>query len=111
MPRQCTCRLDLGAHDALELVGRTLDVVVDDDVVEVVRLVDLASSQREPLADLAGALGRPLAQAALELVEARGDDEDRDRGRPHPLHVLRALRLELEDAAPAGRQDPVDLRS
>ena len=54
-----------------------LELVVLDDVVELVRLLELLAREGDPLADLARALGRPLAQPALELLDA-GGDEDRD---------------------------------
>ena len=74
-----------------------------DDVVEVARLGHLAPREREPLADLAGALGRALAQPSLELVERRGRDEDRTRRRAgSPADRAGAPGLELEDAAAAG---------
>ena len=53
-----------------ELVDGPLDVVVLDHVVELGGLLELAPRRAEPLADLAGALGRALAQPALELLDA-----------------------------------------
>ena len=67
------------AFDELDaLVGGALAVVVLDDVVEPPGEAPLLGGERDPLVDLAGALGRPLAQPALELVERRVD-EDRER--------------------------------
>ena len=56
---KCTCRFNLGAHDALELGCRMLCIVVVDDVVELVRLTQLPPGEREALTDLPAAFGRP----------------------------------------------------
>ena len=85
-----------------------LDLVVQHDVVELVRLRELLAREADPLADLALALARPLAQPALELRDRRGD-EDRHGARHVLLHVERALRLELEDGDAPVAGDPVDL--
>ena len=64
-------RREQAADEARELLDGPVEVVVLDDVVEAARLPAAAPGEVDPLADLARALGRPLAQPALELV-ARG---------------------------------------
>ena len=46
---------------------RALDVVVSHHVPEAMRLLELVARERDPLPDLARALGRALAQPPLEL--------------------------------------------
>ena len=108
--RTCSRELELALDDRGEHLGRAAHVVVAHHVAEPVRLLELAPRERDPLADLAGRLGRPLAEAPLELRHV-GSDEDRDRARDLVLHVQRALELELEDADAALLGDPVDLRA
>ena len=74
------------------------------------RLLELLARERDPLADLARALGRALAETPLELVDV-GGDEDRDAARDVGLHLQRALELELEHADAAVVGDAVDLRA
>src|SRR5215208_2307267 len=74
-----TCAVHRPADDLLELRHRPLAVVVDDRVVKLGREGRLLLRDVEPLVDLALALGRPQAQAALPLLAARRGDEDRDR--------------------------------
>ena len=76
---------------------RALEVVVPHHVAEAVRLLELLARERDPLADLARALRRPVAEPALELGDV-GGDEDRDAPGHLVLHLERALELELEDA-------------
>ena len=60
-------------------------------------LLELTAREQDSLADLAGALGRPLAQAPLELRNV-GGDEDRHAAGHLVLHSERSLELELEYA-------------
>ena len=69
----------------------------------------LPASHLEPLVDHAARFRRPLAQPALELLEGRSGDENRHRVLRGLLHLARADRLELEDAALPGREDALDL--
>jgi len=78
-------------------------------MVEVVRLLHLPASEGQAFADLACALGRSLPKPALELGEAGGSHEDRDRARPNCRDSSRSLGLELEDAAAPSAEDPFDL--
>jgi len=106
---QCTYAFRLPRDDRVQLRDRPVDVVVRHDVVELPRLLHLPAREVEPLADLAGALGRPLPEPPLELREARGGDEDRHGVRTEMLDAVGAVGLELEDAAAAGLEDPIDL--
>src|SRR5437763_1289197 len=63
---------------------------------------------QEPLGELAGALGGPLAQPPLEFVDG-GRDEDRHRPRIPLLHAPGALGLELEQRHVTAAPDPVEL--
>ena len=72
------------------------------------RLCELLARQLDALADLAGALGRPLPQPPLELGEV-GRDEDRDAPFDLFLDVQRPIELELENADPPLVRDPLDL--
>src|SRR5687767_9681742 len=93
--RHRSCRQVL-TDDRDELGGRALEVVVDDDVLELALLRELPPGELEALTDLAGALRRPLAQTALELVERRCLDEDRDASRHLVPDHERAVCLQLE---------------
>ena len=95
--------------DRDEFVDGPVEVVVLDDVVEQARLEQLALGQVEPLADLPGALGRALAQPALELGARCGDEDGDDAGQLLG-DLERALGLELEDGDPPLAADPLDLR-
>ena len=88
---------------------RPLDVVVANHVAEAVRLLELVTRERDPVADLAGALRRAGAQPALELGHV-GGDEERDAAVDVLLHRQSAVDLELEHADPALGVDPVHLR-
>ena len=79
-------------------------------MVEQVRLLQLLACEREPDVDLSAALGRALAQSALELSEGRSPDEDRDALLDRLLNAERALGLEIEQRRPPPVADPVDLR-
>ncbi len=59
--------------------------------------------------DLAGALGRPLAQSALELLERRVD-EDRQRAGDPLLDGEGSVQFQLEQRDVACGGDPVELR-
>ena len=82
----------------LELPRGTLDLVVKHHVVELFGLRELLPRQADPLADLALALTRPLAQPALELRDRRGDEDRQSErassairlsnGRSVPLEVI-----------------------
>ena len=65
---------------AARAVRGALDVVVPHHVAEAMRLLELRAREVDPLADLAGALGRALAEPALELGDVCGD-EDRHAAR------------------------------
>src|SRR4249919_1557802 len=108
LPTRGACLRQRPVDDPLELGDSPLDVVVRDQEIEVARLLGLAARQLESLADLPRALGRPLPKAALELGEARSLHEDRHGVWRARLHLLGALGLELQDAAPAGAEDPLD---
>src|ERR671930_2769980 len=97
--------------DLLELGGRPLEIVVDDEVVELLRELQLLVRERQPLADLAGAFGRAVAQPPLELVEARRRDEDRDAAGNLVADAEGAHGLEVEQRDPAARRDAVELRA
>ena len=103
-------RTKLPFDDRGEHLARPREVVVSHHVAEAVCLLELTTGDRDPLADLAGRLGRTLAEPALELLDV-GGDEDRARARHLRLHVERAVRLELEHADAPVRRDPVDLRA
>ena len=77
-------------------------------MVEVVLLLELAAGGLDPAADLARALGRPLAQPALELRHG-GRHEDRHGAVDAALDPERPLGLELEEGRLAGCPEPVDL--
>ena len=74
----------------------------------VAALLELLAGERDPLLDHAGALGRALAEPALELLDRRGD-EDRERVLDPALDAQRALRLELEQRRLALAPEAVDL--
>src|ERR671922_33614 len=91
------------------LVERAPELVVDDHVVELVRLLELRAGDAQPLLDLRLALGRAPPQPALVLLEARGSHENGHRPR-HPLtHAQCAFRLEVEQRDTAAGLDAVDL--
>ena len=82
-----------------------------DHVVELVRLGELLPGEADALADLALALGRALAQPALELRDRRGD-EDRHRARDVAPCTASAPSVSSSSSGtlPVGR-DPVELRA
>src|SRR5439155_19409854 len=88
---------------------RARDVVVDGHLVELPRKLELAARGVEALLDLPTALGRPLAQPALQLVERRRLHEDRNRARDALLDRQRALGLEVEHRHAPRRVDPLNL--
>ena len=100
----------LAFDDGRDRRRRTLDVVVSHHVPEAMRLLELTAGEQDPLADLAGALGRSLAQAPLELGNV-GGDEDRHAAGHLVLHSERSLELELEHADPAVVRDSIHLRA
>ena len=73
--------MQLPANDRRELVGRALDVVVHDPVVEAVLLLLLASREVEAHLNLARAFGCSLAQAPLQLMLADNSEF------PHRGHI------------------------
>ena len=85
VPARCELPFDEGR----EGLGRPLDVVVPDHVAEAVGLLELLARDRDPLADLARALGRAGAQPALELGHVGGDEERDARARPPPARAAR----------------------
>ena len=98
-------------HDLSKIHDGSLEVVVDDDVVEIIRLFHLMAGDLEALADVAGRLGRALAQAPLELGERRSGDEDGDALGHLLLDGTGAARLELENATSSFAEDALDLGS
>src|SRR6266542_503708 len=103
--------LESGCDDLRELVRGSLDIVVDDDVVELICLFALLPGQREPLVDLPRALRSPLPQPALELVERRRVHEDRHCARHGVPDGERALDLEVEERDLPGLVDAIDLEA
>ena len=92
-----------------ELVGRTVDLVVDDHDVEVLALAQLLAGDREPHLDVSRRVGRTVTEARLEIFEARRRDEDEHGVRPAATHGERALHLELEHDVAARLEQAVDL--
>src|ERR1041385_3423284 len=110
MGRHATCAVQLAANDFLELGEGALEVVVDDPVVEDGFQLELALCNGEPFFDLALALGRPRAEALLELLLAGSGDEDRHCAGDPLLDREGARRLDLEKRRAASGPDPLDLR-
>src|SRR5262249_38823135 len=104
------CGLELPLDDAQKLVRSALDVVVDDHVVELVLLLQLALRSLEPLLDLPTALRRPRPEPALELRERRRLHEDRRAVVDLALDRERPLGLEGGARSFPRRADPGDLR-
>jgi len=77
-------------------------------VVELVRLLELAPGEGDPLLDHAARLGCALTEPALQLLDGRRD-EDRDRSGHVFLDRQGPFRLELEQRSAAAGTDPVDL--
>src|SRR5439155_7348493 len=88
-----------------------VQVVVHDDVVELVLEGELLQCDRKALLDLPPALGRPVAEAALELLQAGRLDEDGHRAGHLVADDERAVRLEVEQRHAALAADAVDLRA
>src|SRR5919204_3026130 len=104
-----TCAREGAADDALELVQRPVEVVVDDRVLELRLERELLLRDLEPLVDLALALGRPRPEPFLELFPARGGHEDRHRSWHAVAHGQRAAGLDLEHRRVAVGRDAVEL--
>src|ERR671936_569504 len=99
------------ADNLLELRRRALEIVVDDEVVELLRELQLLARERQPVADLAGALGRAFAQSPFELVEPRRGNEDGDAAGNLVTDVKGPLRLEVEQRNATVGRDAVELRA
>src|SRR5919109_3653636 len=104
-----TCGREGAADDALQFVERAVEVVVHDRVLELRLERKLPLRDPESLVDLALALGCPRPQALLELLPARGGDEDRHRGRHAVAHGQRAAGLDFEERRVSLRGDAVEL--
>src|SRR4249920_2268609 len=85
---------DLRPHRSVELSGGPRCVVVQDHMVELPALTPLLARDREAHVDVAGALGGPLREPPLELVERRIDEDQARLGSPSPDRE-RSLDLEL----------------
>src|SRR5215471_15562657 len=110
MGRHATCAVQLRANDSLELGERALEVVVDDSVVELGFELELLLGNGEAFLDLALALGRPRAQAVLELLLARRGHEERHRADDPVAYRERAGGLDLQQRGTAFAPDPLELR-
>src|ERR1700749_1639351 len=88
---------DRGAGDRLDLVGGAVEVVVDDAVVEVALLGELAFRRLEPAVDRLGGVGAAAAEALAEDRLVGRGDEDLDRVGAGRADLGRSLGLDLED--------------
>src|SRR4029078_2664816 len=101
---------NFSSDDALELVDRALQLVVDDRIGELTGELALLERLREPLLDLALAFGPARAKSPLELLAVRSRDEDRDAARDAVAHGQGAAGLEPQQDRPPLARDPLDLR-
>src|SRR5262245_5354059 len=92
-----TCRCERAAHNSLQLLQRTVDLVVDDRVTELRPERELARCDVEPLVDLALALGGTRAEPLLERLAAGSGHEDGHRGRHSVAHCQRPACLDLQE--------------
>ena len=79
-----------------ELLDARVEVVVDDRVVVLLEGADLAAARSPVAADRLLVVLRPPAQAPLEHLVGRRQDEDRDRVRDPRAHLRRALHVDVE---------------
>src|SRR5436305_3883728 len=84
---------DFSSDDALELVDRAVQLVIDDRVGELAGELALLEGLREALPDLAFAFGTASPQPPLELLAIRSRDEDRDAARDPVAHSQGAAGL------------------
>src|SRR6476659_7623520 len=100
--------VQLAGHERGQGSRRPGQVVVSHHVAESMCLLQLCARKLDSPLDLPGALGRALAQPALELVDV-GSDEDGDAPGHVGLNGERALALEFEDADLGSVPDALDL--
>src|SRR5919198_4260820 len=102
--------IQLAANEAFQLGERATEIVVHDPVLEGRLELELTVRGVEALFDLAGALGRPRPQPALQDRAARRRHEDRHRLRDPFLDGERAAGLDLEQRRVPTFADAVELR-
>ena len=88
----------------------TIDVLVDDDMVEGALVLGLLVGDAEAIGDFAGHFGLAGHEAAMQFV-AWAVDEDQDGVGAALFDDEAAVDLELEDYALAARKEAGDLAS
>src|SRR6476620_8757451 len=84
-------------HQGYQSIGRRLDVVVDDDVVELVLRSQLDAGDVESFSDLLGGFGPSAAQPDSQVVEGRRREEHQPRVRHRSVDLTRTVEVDLEE--------------